>query len=192
MLQQLVLKNRSYRKFFADVKVSEEALKSLIELARNTPSSKNIQPLKYILLTKKPDTDFVFDRLRWAWYLKNWSGPAEDERPPAYIIMLQDTHLNEMSLIDAGISAQTILLGAVEMGLGGCIIRSVNRHEVTQYFKLPDHLQIIQVIAIGKPRQEVKTTSIKANGKIEYFEDENDVHWVPKRKLDDIIVKVIT
>lgn len=187
MLRELVIKNRSYRKYDSAAAVSTETLRSLLELARNTPSSKNIQPLKYILVNKKEDLDFLFEKLKWAWYLKDWNGPEEKERPASYIIMLVDTQLNELALIDAGISAQTILLGAVETGLGGCIIRTVDRAAVSWYFNIPQHLQIVLVIAIGKPVQEVKITDLDEDGKIEYFEDENDIHWVPKRKLDDII-----
>jgi len=99
--------------------------------------------------------------------------------------MLLDTTRNEQALIDAGISAQTILLGATEKGLGGCIIRTVKRQELQKYYQLPAHLEIIQVIAIGKPRQTVKLTNVQ-NGKTEYFEDEA-IHYVPKRSLHDII-----
>jgi len=186
MLKDLVLRNRSFRKFQADHLVPVETLKSLIDLARVTPSSKNRQPIEYILVTVKDETDFVFNQLSWAKHLKNWAGPKKEERPPAYIIMLLDTMLNEQALIDAGISAQTILLGAVEKGLGGCIIRTVNRNELQQFYQLPQHLDIIQVIAIGKPQQVVKLTSVQVDGKTEYFED-NLIHFVPKRSLEEII-----
>lgn len=187
-LKNLILQNRSYRKFYADEPVSEAVLKSFIDLARQTPSSKNKQPLKYILVTQKKDTDFVFEQLQWAKHLSDWPGPSKAERPPAYIIMLLDTKQNEQALIDAGISAQTILLGAVERNLGGCIIRTVNRENTRRYFKLPPHLQIIQVIAIGKPKQEIKLVKVK-EGKTEYFLDDTGVHCVPKRDLEDLIFK---
>jgi len=186
MLKDLVLRNRSCRKFYTDHLVSVEMLMSLIELARVTPSSKNRQPLKYILVTGKDETDFVFNQLSWAKHLKNWAGPEKAERPPAFLIMLLDTMLNEQALIDAGISAQTILLGATEIGLGGCIIRTVNRSAVRQYYQLPAHLDIIQVIAIGKPQQDIELTSVQEDGKTEYFEHKS-IHFVPKRSLEDII-----
>ena len=186
MLKDLVLRNRSYQKLQADHLVPIETLKLLVDLARVTPSSKNRQPIEYILVAGKDETDFVFNQLSWAKHLKNWAGPEKAERPPAYIIMLLDTMLNEQALIDAGISAQTILLGAVEKGLGGCIIRTVNRNELQQFYQLPQHLDIIQVIAIGKPQQVVKLTSVQVDGKTEYFED-NLIHFVPKRSLEEII-----
>jgi nitroreductase len=188
MLKDIVLKNRSFRKFIANSAVSYSALEALIDIARVTPSSKNIQPLKYLLLNEKADTDYVFERLKWAWYLKDWSGPTEDQRPPAYIVMLLDKNLNDHAMIDAGIASQTILLGAVEQGLGGCIIRTVNRFEIQKHFNLPDHLEIILVIALGKPDQIVKLTDIDQAGNIEYFEDQNKIHYVPKRSLNEVII----
>ncbi len=188
MLKQLVLKNRSYRKFLADKYVSLKTLESLIDLARITPSSKNFQPIKYILVYSKQDSDHVFEGLGWAKHLSNWDGPTLSERPPAYIIMLLDKNLNREANIDAGISAKTILLGATEMGLGGCIIRTVDREKLTTYFNLPKHLEIILVIAIGKPNQEVKLIEISDDGQSNYFEI-NGVHFVPKRSLEQVIFK---
>ena len=186
MLKELILRNRSYRKFYADQPVSVSELKQLIDLARQTPSSKNRQPLKYILVYKKKESDFVFEQLSWAKHLVDWPGPSVDERPPAYIIMLLDTAINPEASIDAGISAQTILLGAVEKGLGGCIIRTVNRQQTAKHFHLPDHLEIIQVIALGKPKQEIKLVEVE-HKKTAYFTDRNGVHCVPKRNLEDVI-----
>ena len=189
MLKDIVLRNRSYRKFRANEKVPMDTIENLIDLARVTPSSKNIQPLKYLLLNEKKDTDYVFERLKWAWYLKNWNGPSDEEQPPAYIIMLLDKSLNDNAMIDAGIASQTILLGAVEQGLGGCIIRTVNRYELHKHFNLPEHLEIILVIALGKPDQVVELTGVEKSGDIQYFEDDDQVHYVPKRNLDEIIIK---
>ena len=190
MLKDLVLRNRSYRKYHAEQMVSDDLLTSLIDLARITPSSKNKQPLRYIVVREKKETDFVFGTLKWAKHLTDWDGPSVAERPPAYIVMLLDKSINKPAMIDAGIAAQTILLGAVEKGLGGCIVRTVNRPEIEKYYQLPDHLEIIQVIALGFPNQEVSLTDVGKDGNTEYFEDENSIHWVPKRSLDEIILKV--
>ena len=188
MIKDLVLINRSYRKFHNDKKVSVETLSQLIDLARTTPSSKNRQPLKYLLVTNEDDVNLVASHLKWAWLLKDWNGPNKNEQPPAYIIMLLDKNLNENAQIDAGISAQTILLGAVEMELGGCIIRTVNRHAISSYFNLPSNLELIQVIAIGYPNQKVKLTTSDDTASVNYFEDNEGVHYVPKRKLEDLII----
>lgn len=188
MIKDLALKNRSYRKFHKDKKISISTLTEFVDIARVTPSSKNRQPLKYLLVTKDDDLDFVYGQLKWAWYLKDWDGPAIDEQPPSYIIMCCDTDLNDKAMIDVGIAAQTILLAAVEKKLGGCIIRTVNRYAISKHFNLPANLDIVQVIAIGYPNQKVELTDIDESGSVEYFEDNEGTHFVPKRKLEDLII----
>lgn len=189
-LIDLIKANRSYRKFKAGEPVSHEQLKAFVGLTRFTPSSKNRQPLKYILVSEKEDADFVFSHLKWAWYLRDWDGPTEHERPPAYLIMLLDNKLNDKADFDAGIAAQTILLAATEQGLGGCIIRTVNRYELARYFNLSDQHEIILVIALGVPDQEVIIEAMDAEGHVEYWQDAQGRHHVPKRSADTLIYHV--
>ena len=187
-LKELVLQNRSYRKYHFNQKVSLEQLTELVALARLTPSSKNRQPLKYILVTSEPDCRIVFKHLKWAWFLKEWTGPSEMEQPPAYIVVAVDKNLNENADIDAGIVSQTMLLGATEMGLGGCIIRTVNRFELKKHFSLPDSYEIMLVIALGYPNQTIRIEDIGKEDQTAYYETPDGVHVVPKRTLEDQII----
>lgn len=189
MLKDLILKNRSYRKFNSERKIQKSELLDLIDLARITASSKNKQPLKYKIVTETQEVDFVFNHLSWAWYLKDWKGPAKYERPAAYIIVFLDKSINDNAFIDVGIASQTILLGAVENGLGGCIIRTVNRYEMNKHFNFPKNLDLIQVIALGEPMQNVEIVDVNKSGDIEYFENENKDHFVPKRSLTEIVIE---
>lgn len=188
MLKSLVLKNRSYRKFFFDKKVSVDQLKQLVDLARLTPSSKNRQPLKYILVTGDDNCKSVFAHLRWAWFFKDWNGPTPSEQPPAYIIVVQDKEINDQADIDAGIVSQTILLGATEMGLGGCIIRTVNRYEIHKLFHLGDSMEVVLAIAIGYPNQSVILGEVGEDDDTVYYENEQGDHVVPKRSLEEVII----
>jgi len=188
MLKDLVHKNRSYRKFNPERSVSRAELLELVDLARHSASSKNKQPLKYLLVNDKKDTDFVFEQLSWAWYLKDWKGPAEEERPSAYILVFLDTQINDNAFIDVGIASQTILLAAVDKELGGCIVRTINRHEMKKHFKYSDTLDLVQVIAIGEPVQKSVVVEVGESGSIEYFEDESGSHFVPKRPLSEIVL----
>jgi nitroreductase len=189
MLKDLIQKNRSYRKFRPDKAVKREVLINLIDMARFAPSSKNRQPLKYILVTNYDECEFVFSHLKWAWYIRDWEGPAAEERPKAYIIMLLDTQLNDRADFDAGIAAQTILLGATEKGLGGCIVRTVNRYELGKYYDLDPHLEIVLVIALGEPAEEIQLEEDDRAGNMEYWRDDNGVHHVPKRPLNELIYR---
>lgn len=189
MIRELVLKNRSYRRFYQDVPVSLDELRSLVDLARLSPSAANLQPLRYILSANPEKNASIFSHLGWAGYLKEWPGPEEGERPAAYIVILGDKTIAESFACDYGIAAQSILLGAVEKGIGGCIIASIKRDGLREVLKLPLRYEILLVLALGKPKEIVKIESISSSdASIRYWRDNDAVHHVPKRSLDDLIL----
>jgi nitroreductase len=165
-------------------------LREWVDLARNSASARNAQCIKYILSTSEASNAQIFDQLAWAGYLKDWPGPEEGERPTAYIILMLDTKISDNLMCDDGIASQSILLGAVEAGFGGCIIRSINKKKLGGLLNITDQYEIIQVLALGKPKEVVVLDEIK-DGEIKYWRDENRVHHVPKRTLDEIILKVL-
>jgi nitroreductase len=187
-LRDLVLRNRSYRRFDGSYRIKRETLMELIGLARCTPSAANRQPLKYILSADQETNDCIFPCLTWAAYLKDWEGPAVGERPSAYIIILIDETMALDWWCDDGIAAQTILLGAVEKGLGGCMIGSINKERLRQELHIPAHLKIRLVIALGKPAERVVLEDLAPGEDIRYWRDDDDVHHVPKRLVEEIIV----
>lgn len=188
MLERLVKRNRSYRRFNQDERIDLKLLRGLVDLARHCASSANRQPLKYVL-TVDPDTNQkVFETLRWAGYLKEWDGPAEGERPAAYIVILGDARIHKTFSVDHGIAAQTILLGATEAGFGGCMVASIDQLKLKQILTIAEHLVVLLVVALGAPAEEVVVESVGSDGKIEYYRDPDGVHHVPKRTLDELIV----
>jgi nitroreductase len=189
MIKELVSKNRSYRRFDESVKISVEQLMVWIDLARLSASGRNAQPLKYILSSEREKNDKIFSTLGWAAYLKDWEGPVEGERPSAYIVQLLDTAIGANFFCDDGIAMQSILLGAVEAGFGGCIFRTINKPKLMELLNIPEQYQIINVIVLGKPVEKVVIEEIK-EGDFKYWRDENGVHHVPKRSLDEIILKI--
>lgn len=188
MIKDLILKNRTYRRFYQNEKITIGQLREWVDLARNSASARNAQPLKYILCTDKTFCASVFETLGWAGYLTSWPGPEEGERPSAYIIMLSDHSIPGNYLCDDGIATQSILLGAVEAGFGGCIIYSVDRKRLREILNLSEQFEIIQVLALGKPKEIVVLEEMK-NGEVKYWRDEDQTHHVPKRSIDEIIVK---
>jgi nitroreductase len=188
MIKDLVLKNRSYRRFYEDVSVPLETLRDLVDLARLSASAANMQPLKYILSCDRDRNALIFEHLAWAGYLKDWPGPAAGERPSAYIIMLGDTVIAKNVVCDHGIAAQSILLGAVEKGLGGCMIASVQREKLRAALGVPGRYEILLVLALGKPRETVVIEKMGSDGDVKYWRDSEGRHHVPKRSLDEIIV----
>jgi nitroreductase len=189
MLEDLVLRNRSYRRFFEDVPVDIATLRELVGLARLSASGRNLQPLRYILCADREVNAAVFSTLAWAGYLKDWPGPVEGERPAAYIVVLADTTLSQTFVgVDHGLAVQNILLGAVERGLGGCILASVQRERLRKILAIQDPYEVLVVVALGKPKETVVVDTIDHNDDIKYWRDADGVHHVPKRRLADLII----
>jgi len=188
VLEDLVRRNRSYRRFHQEVPVDLDTLRALVNLARLSASSANLQPLKYILSCHPETNTRIFPHLAWAGYLEDWPGPAEGERPAAYVVVLGDTTITKTFGCDHGIVAQSIMLGATERGLGGCIIGSVSRDELRKTLNVPTHLEILLLLALGKPKEIVLLDEVAIGGDIRYFRDGNGIHNVPKRSLRDVTV----
>jgi len=186
-LKELVRENRSYRRFNQSVNISKEMLTDLINLARLSPSARNAQTIKYIISNTPERNDLIFPHLSWAGYLKDWDGPVEGERPSAYLIMVNDSRISDAHYCDQGIAAQSILLGAVEKGFGGCIIAAVDKPKLQKDFDIPEYFKIIQVLALGKPVEKVVVEDA-VDDEVKYYRDSNGVHHVPKRSLDDLIL----
>ena len=188
MIRDLIIKNRSCRRFHQEVAVERQTLVELVDLARLSPSAGNLQPLKYILSCEREKNALIFPHLAWAGYLTDWPGPAEGERPSAYIIILGDKRLSKSSGCDHGIAAQSIPLGAREKGLGGCIHASAKVAELRKAVGIPARYEVLLVLSLGKPKETVVVDELGADGDIKYWRDKDGVHHVPKRSLDDIII----
>jgi len=189
MLRDLVLRSRSIRRFYEDTPVALKDLRELVDLARLTPSAANLQPLKYVIARDRALNERIFGTLAWAGYLKDWDGPSPGERPGGYVIILGDKEVAATFGWDQGIAAQTICLGAAEMGLGACMIGSIKREELRSILELSaDRFELLLVIALGKPRERIELEIVAEPGKIEYYRDDNDVHHVPKRRLEDVLL----
>lgn len=188
MIRDLVIKNRSYRRFREDVPVEIGTLRDLVDLARLSASAANLQPLRYILSCTPKKNNLIFPQLGWAGYLKDWPGPGPGQRPSGYIVILGDTTVTKAFGCDHGIAGQSILLGAADRGLGGCMIASIQRNQLREVLNIPKKYEILLVIALGEPVEEVRIEEVGLDAGIEYWRDEKGVHHVPKRKLDDIIL----
>jgi nitroreductase len=188
MIADLIRKNRSCRRFHEKHAVGLETLKELVNLGRLSASGANLQPLKYILSSDLKTNADIFSCLTWAAYLKNWPGPEAGERPAAYIVVLCDNNISQDAGCDHGIAAQSILLGAREKGLAGCMLGAINRKKLRELLHIPQQLAVLLVLAIGKPKEQVVLETVEANGAIRYWRDREGVHHVPKRKLEDIII----
>ncbi len=189
-LEELLKKNRSYRRFDESYEIDPRTLKDLVALTRFSASARNSQSLKYIISWKKEKNMLIFPLLKWATAIKDWGGPKEGERPSGYIIIVNDSRISKDYFCDHGIAALTILLGATEKGLGGCIFASANKKTLASNLKLPDYFEILLVLAIGKPKETVVLELDKSPQPVPYWRDENGVHHVPKRSLEEIVIEL--
>lgn len=189
MLKDLIRANRSYRGYDENRKITKEELLELVDCARLTPSSVNMQPFRYYLAWEKEEVDRIQTLTKWARALPQMELPHPGMCPTAFIVICQDTELND-SLArfqkDVGIVAQTMLLAATEMGLGGCMIGNFPAGTLKEAIGLPQTLAPLLVVAIGKPAEQIVLTEIEEGESTNYYRDENDVHYVPKRRLEDI------
>lgn len=189
MLKELIEKNRSYRRFDNSKKIPLQTLEEMIDMARLSASGANLQPLKYIISNDDETNDKIFPHLAWAGYLINWMGPEEKERPSAYIIILGDTEISKNFGCDHGIAAQSITLAATEKGYGGCLIASIKRDLLKQALGITDKYEILLVVALGVPVENIVIDKIDQEHGVRYWRDQKATHHVPKRKLEEIIIK---
>jgi nitroreductase len=185
MLKELIIKNRSTRVYHQSLPVSREVLLDLVDLARLSPSGGNRQLLRYYLCSEPKLNETIYSHISLG------GNPAPGERPAAYIIILNDTKLGTYGPIevDHGIVAQSILLGAAEKGLGGCIIGMVNRKELKKALYIPDRYEILLVISLGWPKEKFVFEEIEPNtDNVRGWWDAQGVRHIPKRKLQDIII----
>ena len=189
-MTRLTLINRSYRRFVQKHKIRDKQLYRLLNHVRQSASGANLQPLKYIISNSVETNEMIFPTLSWAGYLKEWAGPEEGERPSAYIILLGDTELAKSFQYDAGIASQSITLGAAEVGLGACLIGSIKRDSLRKGLSIPERYEILLVIALGKPAEQVVLDEMGEDGEIKYWRDEKNIHHVPKRGLEEVILEL--
>jgi nitroreductase len=187
-LKELVLKTRSYRRFEESHQIDIKLIEDLIDLARLSASGANRQPLKYLIYNTPEECKRIFPYLAWAGYLTEWQGPDKGERPTAYIVILGDKSITDVFGVDHGIASQSIMLGAVEAGLGGCMIASIKRQELSEELNIPDRFEVLMVLALGKPVEKVIIDDIKEND-VKYWRDSSGSHHVPKRGIKELIVK---
>lgn len=188
MLAELIKQNRTCRRFHQNHRITSETLTQLVDLARLSASAANLQPLKFITSCNLEKNAEIFPCLGWAAYLKDWSGPVDGERPAGYIIILGDTTIGRNFDWDLGIAGQSILLGAREKGLAGCMIASLKKKKLQDLLDVDPAMELLLVIALGKPAEEVCIDSVGKDGNIQYWRDQNGVHHVPKRDIEEIII----
>lgn len=189
ILRELLERDRSVRRFDVSRRVDSETLVKLVELTRYCASGRNIQALRYRIVTSAAECAAIFPALAWAGYYKDWAGPAENERPAAYMVQCLDSELTQNCLCDDGIQLQAITLGATALGLSACIIKSFNKVSIMEAFNLPERYNPLYVIALGYAAEKVRIVAMDAEGDFKYYRGSDDAQCVPKRTVEELIIK---
>ena len=190
MLKELVLKNRSYRAFDESRPITERDMRELIELARFVPSGINNQPLRYRIVSAPDELAKMYANTRYAAAL-SIQLPPEGQKPTGFIVILRDSDVTSPEGLvqkDCGIAAQTILLAATEMGFGGCMIGSFDPVRLCADLSIGQRYKPLLVLALGTPAEEIVVEDANDQDNVIYYRDAENVHHVPKRKLEDILL----
>lgn len=188
MLEEMLRADRSVRRFDASFPVGERELLDLVALTRFCASGRNLQPLRYRLVTDASEKDSLFQTLKWAGYYTDWDGPSLSERPSAYIVQCIDTYLAKDCLCDDGLHLQTITLGATAIGLSCCIIKAFDAVGAVRCLHLPERFSPRYVVAVGKGAEKTRIVGLGEDGDYRYFRDAEDTQCVPKRSLEELII----
>lgn len=184
-----IMKRRTIRKF-EQKKIDKKDLEKLVNCARVAAYGANVQPLKFAVVDKADMLDTIFPLTKWAGYLVD-GGPKEDERPVAYIAVLGDSSIksNKMYEVEAGAAVTTMMIEAVEMGLGTCWLGAIQRDVIKKQLGLDENLDVVYLLALGYPKQISQVIDMK-DGNVKYYEDDKGIINVPKRALDDILIEL--
>ena len=184
-LASLLIKNRSTRGYDASYIVRADQLRRIVGVNNKLASARNRQPLRFRLVTAD-EAQKVLPFIRMGAGLKELLLPFEGTEPNAFIVVCSTIEPRNSTYVDLGISAQSMLLQAVEMGLNGLCIMDFDAD------KLVDSLQLsykpLLVIAVGKSGEKVQLVDIKEGDDHSYYR-ENGVHYVPKVVVEDLIIK---
>lgn len=179
-----ILSRRSIRRF-QEKTIAFDLLKKFVNAARLAPSAANLQPIDFFIVSDKKLCVKIFDTIGWAGYIKPKWTPSENERPVAYIIILNKDIEKNWNIRDASLASENIVLAAEAEGIGSCILLNVDKKEIKKIIKIPEDLFVDSIIALGYKAE--KSVIEDYSDSVKYWKDEKQVLHVPKRKLEDIM-----
>jgi nitroreductase len=183
-LDTLFEKNRSHRGYNKDYVVKRDMLERIVNVNTKVATGKNQQVLRFKLVTKGEEADYVLQNIKLGGMLPELHLPYKGTEPEAFIIVCTSAPESKIIDIDLGISLQSMALKATEMGLNGLIICAFNKANITEHFKL--QYEPLAILAVGKGIENIKLKPISVDESRAYYR-EDGVHYVPKVKLEDII-----
>jgi len=184
-LDTLLGQNRSYRGYDKKVVVTHDTLGKIVAVNSKIPSARNQQVLRFKLVTRDSGADKVLENIKLGGALPELHLPFPGTEPEAFIIICSTVAESKLVDIDLGISAQSMLLRAVEMGLNGIIIGAFNKAAIVKEFQL--ELEPLLILAIGKGAENIRLKPISEGESQKYYREEG-IQYVPKLQLEDLIL----
>ena len=182
-LESLLKRNRSYRGYDASHPVTEADLLRLLEVVPWVGSGMNAQPLRFRLVSGAA-ASLVHPLVTLGGALPEEHLPHPGEEPSAYIVVCSKSSGRVVD-IDLGIAAQSILLRAVENGLGGIFILNFRAAALRDTLDLS--LEPIAVIGIGKPLERIFLIPASEGDSLAYYRKDG-AHFVPKLGVKDLLL----
>ena len=184
-LSTLLEKNRSTRGYDNSFVVRYDQLRRIVSVNTKVASSRNRQPLRFRLVTAD-EAHKVLPCIRMGAGLSELKLPIEGCEPNAFIVVCSTIEPRNSTFVDLGISAQSMLLQAVEIGLNGLCVMDFDSAALAGVLHLP--YKPLLVIAVGKSAEKIKLVDIKECDDHSYYRGDG-VHYVPKVVVDDLIIK---
>lgn len=167
ILKSIIDSRRSVRRF-TDAPIDQEVLDELLEAALAAPSGSNIQAWRFV----------VVDDPRVIKLILSFS-PGISDTPAAIIAVCSDTTeakrlgsrlaAEAMSIIDASMAAENLMLMATAYGIGSCAVKSYNDAAVRKILGLPAHIELDLLVTLGYPAREHKRPPKKPASEVVHF-----------------------
>lgn len=189
-MMEFLRTRRTYRRF-EQRPVAPEILTEAVEAARIASCGANRQTLKYVVVQSPAMVAAVQPLVHWAAYLPPEQGhPKPGEEPVAFIAVLQDESLSGNNDMDTGLALGSLTAAAWAHGVGSCIMGSIDRPALSRLLGLPDGLWPCCMVALGYPTHSSRIVEME-NGSVKYYLDEKGDYCVPKRPMEEILLKTL-
>ncbi len=189
-MMEFLRSRRTYRRF-AQRAVPHEILTEAVDAARMASCGANRQTVRYIVVESADAVAAVQPLVHWAAYLPPEQGtPKADELPTAFIAVLQDDNLPGASDVDVGLALGSLTAAAWAHGVGSCIMGAIDRPALKELLALPEGVRLCYMVALGYPTHESHLVEMQ-DGSVKYYLDADRNYCVPKRGMDEVLLKTL-
>lgn len=185
-LDTLLHKTRSYRGYDKSYVVTMEELMKIVSVNSLLSSARNQQALRFKLITKDSGAELIIPEIHLGGGLPDERLPKPGTEPEAFVVVCGIKEEERYLDMDLGISLQSMALRATEMGLASCIIGAFDRDKVQTVLHL-EHKPLV-ILAVGKGAESIFLKPVAEGESLKYYRKDG-VHYVPKLRIEDLILK---